>query len=165
MSDDQDRSFAALAEEVQRLKDVNEIMQLKARYCRCVDVKDWAGFAECLTEDHELVGDGHVITGRDDVVRYVKAVLGDAMSVHHAHSPEIEITGPDTATATWAKNGYVIMPNDGSPFVFRGYGHYHEECVRGAQGWQIRRCVESNLRVDTEGELPTYVAAANQHSG
>src|SRR3546814_7496395 len=45
------------------------ITQVKARYCRLLDTKDWAGYAKLFTEDFELdVSEGSsltVIRGRD----------------------------------------------------------------------------------------------------
>jgi SnoaL-like domain len=76
--------------------------------------------------------------------------LARATTVHQVHTPEITITGPDRATAIWAMNDYVEIPVDGSSFVLRGYGHYHEEYVRTEEGWRVKSSVLTRLRVDTE---------------
>jgi ketosteroid isomerase-like protein len=34
-----------------KLKEIEEIKQLKSRYFRCLDAKDWPGLAACLTDD------------------------------------------------------------------------------------------------------------------
>jgi hypothetical protein len=39
------------AECVDRLEAIEEIRALKAKYCRCVDTKDWTGFASIFTDD------------------------------------------------------------------------------------------------------------------
>jgi uncharacterized protein (TIGR02246 family) len=143
-----------MQDEIAILTTVYEITQLKARYCRCVDTKDWAGYAACLTDDTVLDGEGAVHTGRDAVVDFVSQALAEAVTVHHVHNPEIVVTGPDTATGIWAMNDYVDIPlPDGGSFVLRGYGHYHEEYARTCDGWRLKSSTLRRLRVDTEGDL------------
>jgi len=134
--------------DLQQLTDIQAITQLKARYCRCVDTKDWAGYAACLTDDFRLVGDGGVHDGRDDVVAFVSTALERATTVHHVHNPEITVNG-NTATAIFPMNDYVELPG----FVLRGYGHYHEEYVRTSDGWRVKSSTVKRLRVDTEGDV------------
>lgn len=159
MPDDHEQS---LSDQIQRLSDIHEITQLKARYCRYVDTKDWAAWGDLLVDDYYFDSDGGVYQGRDEVVAFVSAALGNAMTVHHVHTPEITITGPDTASAIWPMYDYVIIPGDGSEFVLHGYGYYDEDYVRTAEGWRIQRCTEKRLRVDTEGDVPTAVAALDR---
>jgi uncharacterized protein (TIGR02246 family) len=144
-----------MTDDLKQLRDTQEIMQLKARYCRCVDTKDWAGYANCLTDDARLAGDGgSVQNGREDVVAFVSTALAHATTVHHVHTPEITFTGRDTATVIWPMNDYVEIPlPSGDPFVLRGYGHYHEEYVRTSDGWRVQSSTVKRLRVDTEGEV------------
>ncbi len=144
-----------MTDDVQRLADIQAITQLKAWYCRCVDTKDWSGYASCLTDDTQLAGDGGTVqNGREEVVAFVSTALEHATTVHHVHNPEITLTGPDTATAIWAMNDYVEIPlASGQPFVLRGYGHYHEEYVRTPDGWRVKSSTVQRLRVDTEGEV------------
>ena len=51
-----------------------------------------------------------VTTGRDEIVAFVSGALTGARTVHHGHMPEIEITGADSATGTWAMFDYVEFP-------------------------------------------------------
>jgi hypothetical protein len=143
-----------MPDDLEQLRDIHEITTLKARYCRCVDTKDWAGYADCLADDFRLAGDGgRVQNGRQEAVAYVSNALAHARTVHHVHTPEITLTGPDTATGIWAMNDYVELTRpDGQPFVLRGYGHYHEEYVRTPDGWRVTSSTLKRLRVDTEGE-------------
>jgi hypothetical protein len=67
------------------------------------------------------------------VVRNRK-LLAEATTVHHGHTPEITITGADTATGIWAMMDIVKLGAG-----FRGYGHYHEEYIKQAGRWRIRR--------------------------
>ena len=144
----------SLSDEIRRLTEISEIASLKARYCRCVDTKDWDGFAALVTEDFHLESDAGVQKGRDEIVSSLSKALSDATTVHHVHNPEITITGSNTATAIWPMNDYAIFPGEESDYRVRGYGHYHEEYVRTGDGWRIKRCALKRLRVDAEGELP-----------
>ena len=140
-------------DDVRRLCDIQEIVQLKARCCRLIDTKDWAGYGELLVDDFRLISDAGTRTSRDEVVSLLTNSLQDATTVHQVHMPEISVTG-DVATAIWAMNDYVSFPSEGSPYVIRGYGHYHEEYVRTPDGWRVASSTLERLRVDTEGDLP-----------
>jgi hypothetical protein len=143
----------ALEDDVRLLVDIQEIVQLKARCCRMIDTKDWDGYGELLVDDFRLASDGGTRTSRAEVLSSLAASLATATTVHHVHMPEITVSG-DSATAIWAMNDYVAFPSEGSPYVIRGYGHYHEEYVRTPDGWRVKSSVLERLRVDTEGDLP-----------
>jgi uncharacterized protein (TIGR02246 family) len=137
-------------DEVQRLADIEAIKALRARYTRAVDSKDWELFADSLAEDARLSTDHGVTEGREAMVTFISQALATPITVHHVHQPEIELTGPDSATGIWAMNDYV----DFDTFSLRGYGHYNEEYVRTPDGWKIKSSTLTRLRVDTEGEIP-----------
>ena len=40
-----------------------------------------------------------------------------------------------------------------APDVINGYGHYNEEYVRTDDGWRLKSCVLTRLRVDSNIEL------------
>ncbi|HEX7753303.1 MAG TPA: nuclear transport factor 2 family protein, partial [Novosphingobium sp.] len=89
------------------------ICETKARYCRLMDTKDWDGWADCFTEDLVLdlttVG-GSRIEGRDAVLTFVRASIGDAKTAHQVHNPEIAFDGDgDAADVIWAMNDRVEM--------------------------------------------------------
>jgi hypothetical protein len=54
---------------------------------------------------------------------------------------------------------YVRMPSDEGEFILRGYGWYHEDYIRTALGWRMKRSVERRQRVDMEGQVPKAVAS------
>jgi uncharacterized protein (TIGR02246 family) len=137
-------------DEVQRLADIEAIKQLRGRYSRAVDTKDWELFGDSLTEDARLDSDGGLREGRDAIVAAVSAALATATTVHHQHTPEIEITGPDSATGIWAMDDLVHI----GTFVLRGFGHYTEEYERTPEGWKIKRSTQTRLHTETEGEPP-----------
>jgi uncharacterized protein (TIGR02246 family) len=141
---------------LQQLLDIEEIKTLKARYCRFYQAKDWQAWGDLFVDDVYIENDGGVLEGRDRVVRYNSTVLSHATVVLEVNTPEITITGPDSATAIWPVHAYTIM-GDADEFRSHGYGAYEEEYRRTAHGWRIARSVETRTRVDTEGELPASI--------
>ena len=124
------------------------IHTVKARYCRLLDTKDWAGwralFADDLVLDTTAAG-GVRIDGADAAVAYVRATItDDTITTHQVHTPEITVTG-DTATAIWAMMDRNIWPG-GRALI--GYGHYHEDYVRQNGIWKIARSQLTRLSVE-----------------
>jgi uncharacterized protein (TIGR02246 family) len=140
---------------VQRLVDLEAIKQLKARYFRSIDRKEWDAFGDVFARDAvlEVPEVDMVTTGRDAIVAFVSGALEGARTVHHGHMPEIELTGPDTARGTWAMFDYVEWPGSdhGDRVGLNGYGHYLEEYVREKGQWRIARSRLERLRVDPLG--------------
>ena len=50
--------ITALEENYQRLEDMEQIKQLKARYFRFVDEKKWTEFGELFTSDAKIISEG-----------------------------------------------------------------------------------------------------------
>jgi hypothetical protein len=128
--------------------DVEAIKQLKARYFRLIDTKDWDGLATVFTDDVEvdLSGEGGGVT-RDaaEFLSFLRSVIGDAITVHHGHTPEIELTSPTTATGVWALEDQLWWPA-GGPFAhMHGFGHYHETYEKTDAGWRIKSLTITRL--------------------
>ena len=114
------------------------ICNLKAAYCRLLDAKDWAGWAQLFVENVEVdVRDsgGTLEQGRDAFVASVRGSIETTKTCHQVHSPEIIIDG-DRASAVWAMEDRLIW-DDGR--TMRGYGHYHEDYVKADGRWWIAR--------------------------
>lgn len=138
---------------LQTLIDLEAIRQLKARYFRCLDTKDWAGWT-CVFEpefEHEMVAEQIRHKGpREDFVKFVSQALEGVVTVHHGHNPEIELTSPTTAKAIWP---FVdrLQPGANAPAgapAMVGYGHYHETYVKSDAGWRISTQRVTRLRTD-----------------
>jgi uncharacterized protein (TIGR02246 family) len=128
--------------------DIEAIKQLKARYFRTMDTKDWAGMRRVFFDDVVLdtsAAGGSVVTGADEFMTFLQEVLSGAVTVHQGHMPEIEITSPMTATGIWALNDIVIWP-DGTRLT--GYGHYHETYEKVGEEWKIRSSKLTRLHTD-----------------
>lgn len=142
--------------DVERLLAIEDIKRLKARYFRCVDSKDWTGFATIFAPDaHFDISDdvpGCVLTGRDRIVEAASVPLAQCVTVHHGHCPEIEITSASTASGIWAMEDVLRWPEgSGSPIrSLHGYGHYHETYQKIGATWHIQTMKLKRLRVDVE---------------
>jgi uncharacterized protein (TIGR02246 family) len=130
------------------MDDIEAIKQLKARYCRLMDTKDWAGYRQVFTDDVTMdttESGGGVITGADQFLEFLVAAIGEVITVHQCHTPEIDITSPTTATGIWAMEDMLRFP-DGNDM--HAYGHYHETYEKGAGQWRIKSSKLTRLRTD-----------------
>jgi hypothetical protein len=129
--------------------DVEAIKQLKARYFRLMDTKDWDGLAQVFTPDVriDMTGEGAGVTDSvEEYLPFLVANIGEVTTVHHGHMPEIELTSATTATGTWAMEDELWWP-EGSPIRhMHGYGHYHETYAKGADGWRISSMALTRLQ-------------------
>ena len=124
------------------------IKQLKARYFRTMDTKDWAAMRQVFTDDVVMdttESGGGLVTGADEFMAFLEEVLGEATTVHQGHMPEIEVTSATTATGIWALNDIVIWPTG---MRLDGYGHYHETYEKGPDGWRIKTSTLTRLHTD-----------------
>jgi hypothetical protein len=91
--------------DIEKLLAIEEIKNLKARYFRCVDTKDWPGFQAVFAPNarFDITDDvaGCVLVG-PEIADEVSRLLAGCDSIHHGHCPEIEITSDTTATGIWA---------------------------------------------------------------
>ena len=131
---------------LQRLADLEEIRQLKARYFRCVDTKDWEGFGGCFTDDVHFEAGGVVRDGRSDLVGALSKALATTVTFHQGHTAEITVDAPDTATGVWSFSSIVRRPGDPQSDV--GHGHYHERYARTAYGWRIQSSIVTRIAFD-----------------
>lgn len=130
------------------MDDIEAIKALKARYFRTMDTKDWEGMRQVFTDDVEMdttSAGGGLLSGADEFMEFLKEALGDAITVHQGHMPEIEVTGEFTATGIWALNDIVIWPNG---MRLDGYGHYHETYAKQDGQWRIASSRLTRLHTD-----------------
>lgn len=132
------------------LVEIEAIKQLKARYCRFLDTKDWNAWRPIFTDDfHSDTSEagGKVIHGADAFVAFVRNTFGkpDRPTVHQVHAPEIELTSATTARGVWALNDVVRL----APGLnLNAYGHYHETYEKVDGQWRIKSSKLTRLRQD-----------------
>ena len=130
------------------MDDIEAIKQLKARYCRTMDTKDWSAMRQLFTDDVEMdtsESGGGVVGGADAIVSFLQETIGEVVTVHQCHTPEIDLTAATTASGIWAMEDMLRWP-DGTEL--HGYGHYHETYEKVDGRWRINRCVLTRLRMD-----------------
>jgi hypothetical protein len=128
--------------------DIEAIKQLKARYFRTLDTKDWDGYRRVFTDDVviDVTGSGgSVYEGVDVFMDYVQSYLPDVLTVHHGHMPEITITSPTRATGIWSMEDRCTFPGGRD---MNGFGHYFESYEKVAGEWRIKTMRLTRLRVD-----------------
>lgn len=146
----------------EKLLAIEEIKQLKARYFRFVDTKQWAEFEKLFTPDVriDLTADNadspgpSFLEGRVEWAKTVARLLDTCLSLHHGHTPEIEILTPVTARGIWVMQDYLNWPKDKpAPLGYHtlvGWGHYHETYKKSAEGWQIATLKLTRMRLDRD---------------
>ncbi|WP_300679932.1 nuclear transport factor 2 family protein [Nocardioides sp.] len=118
--------------------DTRAIEQLKYRYVRLLDTKQWDGFADCFTA--EATGDYNGLAFADPsaLVAYMREHLVDGIiTLHQVHHPEITLDpdDPDLATGRWYLQDKVIVP--AFDFILEGAAFYEDRYRRTADGWRI----------------------------
>jgi uncharacterized protein (TIGR02246 family) len=130
------------------MDDIEAIKQLKARYFRTLDTKDWDGYRQVFTDDVVMdttEAGGTIVTGVDELLAFLGDALAGTTTVHQGHMPEIALTSGTTATGVWALHDIVIWP-DGTRLD--GFGHYHEAYVKGDGQWRIKTSKLTRLHAD-----------------
>lgn len=143
----------------ERLLAVEQIRQLKARYFRLLDTKQWDEFATLFAADavfdmREAAGgpmdEGALVTGPAAIAAFVRKAVDGMVTVHHGHMAEIDVQSDHAAHGTWAM-GDVLQWQAGATdtmWTLHGYGHYHDSYARIDGRWVIRSCRLSRLLVD-----------------
>ncbi len=150
-------------------EDIEEIRKLKARYFRLLDQQDWQGLSDVFAPDavidvssSTVSGSGRgVYSSRDSFVDTVSKLLHGAVTVHHGHTEEIELTGPDSATGVWAMEDRLWFPEGGPVRTVWGAGWYEEGYERIDGRWRITRMVLRRQRLEIDGD-PVGPASGSQ---
>jgi hypothetical protein len=124
------------------LEAIEEIRQLKYRFFRTLDLKEWEEFGDCLAEDvsarygTQAMSEPLHFDSRAEVVAYMSENLGTSIiSVHIGSHPEISVDG-DTASGSWGFEDTVIVPD--FKILIRGGGYYQDEYRKDVDGkWRI----------------------------
>jgi hypothetical protein len=140
-------------DDIQRLLAIEEIRQLKARYFRCMDTKQFDELSTVFAPDASfdssealrdpILGtppgfeEPPTVTGLEELIAYISAAITPVQSFHMGHSPEIEITSDTTARGIVPFEDVITS----EALSFRGYGYYHETYERINGQWRIKTSV------------------------
>lgn len=120
--------------------DLEAIRQLKYRYFRALDTKQWDELGATLTDDATTAYDEgrYAYSGREAILDFLRGALGSKriISMHHGHHPEIVLTSDSTARGTWYLQDMVIFRDANT--VLYGAAFYEDEYVKVDGEWKIR---------------------------
>jgi hypothetical protein len=141
--------------DAERMMAIEEIKGVRARYFRCMDTKDWAGFeavfASDVTVDYTPPGGNPAdwsASGASNVVAFVRKMVEPAITVHHGHMPEVELTSASTARGIFAMEDLIWWPEGSRRKTLHGWGHYHETFEKSDGTWRIKTLKLTRLRVE-----------------
>lgn len=150
---------------LEQLSDMEEIRQLKARYFRCIDTGNEDELATCFTDDVtiDLRGGGYrlSVSGRSDMIDFIGSSFNsDIVAMHHGHTPEISITGPDEAKGTWYLQDRFIDPVRKTDTI--GTSLYYDTYRRTADGWKVAaseydRVYEAVMPIDPATNITAHM--------
>ena len=134
---------------IQRLLDIEDIKQLKARYCRAVDdASYYHEFAELFAPDGRFIEPPDLeFIGREAIARWMEEDYKPEVvwSRHFAVAPLIEIDG-DSATGRW--QGLlmsIVNKDDGSEGMLWAAGTYDETYRRIDGEWLFDTVIADGL--------------------
>ncbi len=141
------------------LVEIELIKRLKYKYLRLLDQHRFDEMGEVLTPDcaARYSGGEYSFDGLEAIVAFLKESMSSTkfLSSHGCHHPEIDVTGPHTATGVWKLEDQVIVGD--FDINLRGAAFYEDEYVKTADGWRIsatgyrRACEEMFPRSAIEG--------------
>jgi bile-acid 7alpha-dehydratase len=164
--EDLEAKLQRLEHELQVLKDIEAIKQLKGKYFRCLDSKLWNDLAECFAEDATTSygGGKYAFKGREAIIKFLADGMTTAtISMHHGHQPEIEITSETSAKGTWGLEDYLIITRANRGL--RGAAFYSDEYVKVKGQWKIKHTGYNRIfeEVWDRGETKSCKITANMH--
>jgi SnoaL-like domain len=146
-----------------QLMAIEHIKQLKARYFRTMDTRDFDAMALVFCRDALFdctegfgcapVGGvwegevGPVTRGRDAIITWIRGAFANQTSVHHGHSHEVTIDSDTEAHGIVAMEDY-IRALDRRTKLVHGTGHYHEHYRFEDGEWRIAKTKLTRLFVD-----------------
>lgn len=152
---------------IARLEAIEEIRRLKARYFRCVDLRQWDEFATLFTADFvpEYPESTSAPATKEQFLASVARHFVSGISVHHGHEPEIEILDTENATGSWPMFDLVESPPNSGYRNHTGWGHYAETYRKVEGRWLIARIRLTRLKyLELPKAGPCDEASAIAHS-
>jgi bile-acid 7alpha-dehydratase len=152
--------------DLQKLKDIESIKQLKGKYLRLLDSKLWDEMGDCFTDDSTTSFSGGKFTfkGKPAIIKFFRENMPATMvSMHHGHIPEIQITSDTTATGIWGLEDYLIITNINRGL--RGAAFYNDEYVKVNGEWKIKHTGYARIFEETwdRTEPKNCKITANMH--
>ena len=123
------------------IEDRQELQDLKYRYFRHLDLKEFDALGALLTEDCEAAYDDGKLSfsGREAIVTFLKESLGSGaiISEHHGHHPELTLVAADEAEGVWYLEDRVLIPD--ADLEICGTAFYTDRYAKVDGEWKIAR--------------------------
>ncbi|MGJ9413667.1 nuclear transport factor 2 family protein [Aeromicrobium sp. CF4.19] len=145
-----------------QLNDLEDIAQLKARYCRLIDQKKWRELEDAFLPGAfiEIAGapggpdDTRTFRDAHSFIEGLRHLMDPLMSVHQVHAPEIALLDRTHARGTWAVSDRLVFPQGGPLRILQGWGIYHERYEKVDEAWRFAEIHLERLLVEpTPSEL------------
>ena len=142
-------------DKLQQMLDYKDIIELKARFGRLADAKDWEHFNNLFSSDATFdLGMGQIMRGGETYAYAVRDMLEGAVSLHRFSMPEITFLSPTEAEGIWVLHDYNVWPSDpetGERYGYNGHGREYETYAKLDGSWKI---TSWRLRYDRLDPLP-----------
>jgi ketosteroid isomerase-like protein len=126
-----------LQKRIRILEDIEAIRNLKAKYCRRNDKKQWDEIGDCFAKDALLEVPPVVrCQGREEIAKFLAESMSSVIVVHQVHHSEIEVTSETTAKGLWGEYDQIIDGRSNATSV--AYGYYVEEYIKEDGQWRIK---------------------------
>ena len=143
-------------QETDQLIALEAIRQLKARYCRMIDTKQWVELEKLFTPDTKFDGFTSAPEGTDPstFVTRIAERFESAITIHHVQAPEIKLISSKKARGVWSMMDYVdLQPDAGTSSDptgrgWVGWGFYEEEYTQDGEVWCISYMRLTRQRMD-----------------
>jgi len=105
--------LAQLDRRLRALENIEALKQLKYRYWRHLDLKQWDELARCFAPDATVCYSSgkYEFKGVAAIMGFLSESLGHergSITIHHGHHPEIELLDETRARGTWALYNYMF---------------------------------------------------------
>lgn len=133
----------------------DEIREVRYRYCRAIDARDFEAVEVCFTPDvcidYGAIGK---FESRDALLSMMRgyAESNSSIGLHTALNPIIEFTSSDSATVHWVSQFASHDPDTGASV--KQSGTYTDHCVNTESGWKIQSATYCMLFHNTQSAGP-----------
>ncbi len=132
----------ALEKEVQQLKDVQAIKELKSKYFRALDTKNWDELETTMTPNISTAySNGKLVFhGPKEITNYFKESMPDTeIPLHQGHNPVVWFESDTVAYGKWYLQDNLIFA-EGNPYCgtqIQGSAIYTDKYVKVDGQWLI----------------------------